>query len=283
MKYFEAKFTIKPYDEVAADVLTALLGESGFEAFLPTEDGLLGYVQQQDYNEEETQRIASTFGQHIVNYTIREAPEEDWNQTWEQEGFEPIAVDDLVCVHDTNHTEVPPCRYDIVINPRMAFGTGTHPTTRQILRQLCNMDLSGRRIVDAGCGTGVLGILSAMRGANHVFSYDIDSWSVENTLTNVALNRVEGFDVREGDASVLPQDASYDLVIANINRNILLQDMNRFVGALKTGGQLLLSGFYEEDIPMLEEKGHGMGLRIEKKGIAEGWAMLLLRLVDIGL
>ena len=122
MKYFEAKFTIKPYDEVAADVLTALLGESGFEAFLPTEDGLLGYVQQQDYNEEETQRIASTFGQHIVNYTIREAPEEDWNQTWEQEGFEPIAVDDLVCVHDTNHTEVPPCRYDIVINPRMAFG-----------------------------------------------------------------------------------------------------------------------------------------------------------------
>ena len=188
-------------------------------------------------------------------------------------------MDDLVCIHDTRHTDVPSCTYDIVINPRMAFGTGTHPTTRQILRQLCVMSLESKRIIDAGCGTGVLGLLCSMRGASEVFSYDIDEWSVENTRVNAELNHIYNIKVQEGDAAVLPQNGTYDLLIANINRNILLADMPRFAKALHQGGQLLLSGFYEKDAMSLIEKGRLLGFELERQNSEDGWAMLLLRLV----
>ena len=279
MKYFEVKFTITPFDEITSDMLTALLGDAGFEAFVPEEDGMLAYVQQKDYDDDETRRIVSGFEGHDISYTVSEAPDEDWNQTWEEEGFEPIVMDDLVCIHDTRHTDVPSCTYDIVINPRMAFGTGTHPTTRQILRQLCVMSLESKRIIDAGCGTGVLGLLCSMRGASEVFSYDIDEWSVENTRVNAELNHIYNIKVQEGDAAVLPQNGTYDLLIANINRNILLADMPRFAKALHQGGQLLLSGFYEKDAMSLIEKGRLLGFELERQNSEDGWAMLLLRLV----
>lgn len=278
MKYFEVKFTINPFDEVTRDILTALLGDAGFESFVPDDEGMLAYVQQKDYDESAVQTIESGFVNHSIRHTVSEAPDEDWNQTWEEEGFEPIVLDQLVCVHDTRHTDVPSCRYDIVINPRMAFGTGTHPTTRQILRQLCEMDLEGRCIIDAGCGTGVLGLLCAKRGASEVFAYDIDEWSVENTRVNAELNGISNLSVCEGDAAVLPQDGRHDLLIANINRNILLADMPRFAKALHLGGQLLLSGFYEADVESLLEKGRLLGFELEKQTAEDRWAMLLLRL-----
>lgn len=278
MKYFEANFTITPYDETVSDILTALLGEAGFEAFVPADNGFTAYVQQKFYDEGATQRIARSMPGHTVTYTVCEAPDEDWNQTWEAEGFEPIVLGQLVCVHDTGHPSPQACRYDIVINPRMAFGTGTHPTTRQILRQLCQMPLRGLRIVDAGCGTGVLGILAALRGAGHVFSYDIDSWSVENTVVNARLNGIEtGMDVREGDAGVLPQTEDYDLLIANINRNILLADMPRFAKALHAEGRLLLSGFYEADAACLLEAAGHWGFGLERRTSEDGWTMLVMK------
>lgn len=277
MKYFEANFTITPYDEVVSDVLTALLGEAGFEAFVPADNGFTAYVQQKFYNESKTESIAHSMPGTVVTYTVREVPDEDWNQTWEAEGFEPIILDRLVCVHDTRHTDVPHCLYDIVINPRMAFGTGTHPTTRQILRQLCDMELEGKRIVDAGCGTGVLGLLCLKRGACAVFAYDIDEWSVKNTILNAELNSIHTINVCEGDASVLPQDGQFDLLIANINRNTLLTDMARFAKALHDGGQLLLSGFYETDAECLQEEGRRLGFEPEKQTCEEGWAMMLMK------
>lgn len=278
MKYYEVKFSVKPYSEDACDILSSLLADLGFETFIPIAQGITGYIQQTLFEESSLQQLCRDFilPGFSITYKTEEAPDEDWNQTWEKEGFEPIAIDHLVCVHDTRHTEVPLCQYDITINPRMAFGTGSHPTTQQILRQLCNMELQGKRIVDAGCGTGVLGFLSSMRGALHIFSYDIDEWSVENTRINAALNGVSNITITRGDASVLPQDQSYDLLIANINRNILLADMPRFATTLKAEAQLLLSGFYETDVPLLIEKGKEAGFRLVRQTISDGWAMLLL-------
>ena len=276
MKYYQAEFTITPYREVISDLLVAMLGECGFEAFVPTDKGFVGYIQQKDYRKEEVEKIVADYPDHKITYSVSEAPDEDWNQTWEEEGFEPVILDDLVCVHDTRHADFPSCRYDIIINPRMAFGTGTHPTTQQILRHLCEMKMEGLRVVDAGCGTGVLGLLCAKRGAKEVFAYDIDEWSAENTKINAELNDVQNIIIKEGDSHVLPQTADYDLLIANINRNILLGDMERFAHALKMGGQLLLSGFYEADVPMLVEKGKELSFRLLKQSGQEGWAMVVL-------
>lgn len=278
MKYLLTTFTLTPYSEDACDVLSAQLADIGYETFLPTAQGIEGYVQKAAYDEAELMNTIRDFmfPGITISFHTEEAPDEDWNQTWEAEGFEPVVLDDLISVHDTQHA-VPPCRYDIIINPRMAFGTGTHPTTQQILRQLTKMDIQGKRIIDAGCGTGVLGILASMRGAKWVFGYDIDEWSVENTRINAELNGTENIEVHEGDASILPKEGDYDLLIANINRNILLADMERFAQALrKEDAQLLLSGFYEEDIPLLADKGKSLGFTLEKKSCQEGWAMLLL-------
>lgn len=279
MKYYKLEFRVEPLSEEACDVLSALLADAGFETFVPSEQGLTAYVQQQLYDEEAVKGIADNFlmPDCSITFTCEEAPDEDWNETWEAEGFEPIVLDDLVCVHDTHHPAPTACRYDIIVNPRMAFGTGTHPTTQQILRQLCEMPLEGMRIIDAGCGTGVLGFLCLKRGASEVFAYDIDEWSVENTRINAELNNIYNIKVCEGDASVLPQTADYDLLIANINRNILLADMPRFAQALHKGGLLLLSGFYESDIPQLMEKGKELGFEMEKQTQQEGWGMILLK------
>ena len=275
MRYFQLDFHISPYREIMLDILEAMLGECGFEAFVPTEDGFVGYVQQDAYDKEEVGRIVEGFTQdYTIQYNIAEAPDEDWNQQWEEEGFEPIAVDNLVCIHDERHMDVPQCKYDIIINPRMAFGTGSHATTRMILRHLCQMTMKRLKVIDAGCGTGVLGILASMCGAHKVVAYDIDRWSVENTVANAKLNNIDNITVLEGDASVLPQNQAYDLLIANINRNILLADMPRFAQTLTKGGRLILSGFLLEDIVLLSNKGKEFGLNINSKKQDGEWAML---------
>ena len=279
MKYFQVEFMVSPYSEAACDVLSSLLANAGFETFVPTEEGIVAYVQQSLYDEKEVLTITQDFiiPDCRITFSYEEAPDEDWNATWEGEGFEPIVLDELVCVHDTRHPAPTACMYDIIVNPRMAFGTGTHPTTQQILRQLCHMPLEGKRVIDAGCGTGVLGFLCLKRGASEVFAYDIDEWSVENTRINAELNGITSINIKEGDSGVLPQNDDYDLLIANINRNILLADMPRFAKAIGKGGLLLMSGFYESDVPQLLEKGKELGFELEKQSTQDGWAMLLLR------
>lgn len=275
MKYFQLDFHISPYREMIADILENMLGACGFEAFVPTADGFVGYVPQNAYNKEEVIRIVKDFRHsYDIQYQVADAPDEDWNQQWEEEGFEPVAMDDLVCIHDERHKDVPPCKYDIIINPKMAFGTGSHATTRMILRHLCQMPMNGLKVIDAGCGTGVLGILASMCGANNVFAYDIDPWSVENTITNAKLNGIDNISVLEGDASILPQNQTYGLLIANINRNILLADMPRFAQALAKGGRLILSGFLIDDIALLSDRGKEFGLKINRKKQDDEWAML---------
>jgi len=293
MKYYEYEFHIsKESDnecsiEVAADILTAELADSGFEAFEQTEDGIKAYIQIQQMDEAGIKQIVSEFPLpgFQFTYTYKEAAYANWNEQWEKEGFEPIIINDLLCVHDAAHTTLPETgeplpetKYELVVSPKLAFGSGTHPTTRQLLEVLLTMDVRDLHVIDAGCGTGILGMLCALRGARKVSGYDIDEWSVENSRENAEYNHID-LKVWLGDATVLPeitlQQGKANLLIANINRNILLNDMESFVEALDPeNGQLLLSGFYEDDIPYLVDKATQLGLTETKRITRDGWAVL---------
>ena len=278
MKYYEVKCTLQPFSEDAADLFSASLSEIGFEAFSVTEHGLTAYIQQSEWNERRMQDAVRDFflPDVRISYTCAEAPDEDWNQVWEEEGFQPVVVGEDVVVHDVKHTDVPQARYDILITPRLAFGTGSHQTTRLILCTLAHLDLEGKRLIDAGTGTGILAIMGMKRGAAHVFAYDIDEWSVENTKDNLLLNDIyNNVEVVVGDSAVLEGQPQADLLIANINRNILLQDLPRFAAAIKSGGQMILSGFYLSDVPVLREAAARQGFSLQGTESEEEWAMLL--------
>lgn len=273
MKYYVANFDIECADELlqpARELLSAAACEAGFEAFEDTDNGIAGYVQRPLYDKEALDAAIVDYMPEgtQVTYNIEEVPDQDWNQDWEDQGFEPIGVSDHLVIYDAKHTDMSMFAGDdgvmrIFIEARNAFGTGTHQTTRMILRRLLGMDLTGKSVLDCGCGTGILGIVALRLGANRVLGYDIDEWSSENAKHNAALNGVNNLDVLLGDASVLDGvKEEFDVVIANINRNILLNDMTAFRSHLKTGGRLILSGFYETDVPMLEQAAQSNGLTI---------------------
>ena len=273
MKYYVANFDIECADELlqpARELLSAAACEAGFEAFEDTDNGIAGYVQRPLYDKEALDAAIVDYMPEgtQVTYNIEEVPDQDWNQDWEDQGFEPIGVSDHLVIYDAKHTDMSMFAGDdgvmrIFIETRNAFGTGTHQTTRMILRRLLGMDLTGKSVLDCGCGTGILGIVASRLGANRVLGYDIDEWSSENAKHNAALNGVNNLDVLLGDASVLDGvKEEFDVVIANINRNILLNDMTAFRSHLKTGGRLILSGFYETDVPMLEQAAQSNGLTI---------------------
>lgn len=273
MKYYVANFDIECADELlqpARELLSAAACEAGFEAFEDTDNGIAGYVQRQLYDKEALDAAIADYMPEgtQVTYNIEEVPDQDWNQDWEDQGFEPIGVSDHLVIYDAKHTDMSMFAGDdgvmrIFIEACNAFGTGTHQTTRMILRRLLGMDLTGKSVLDCGCGTGILGIVASRLGANRVLGYDIDEWSSENAKHNAALNGVDNLDVLLGDASVLDGvKEEFDVVIANINRNILLNDMTAFRSHLKTGGRLILSGFYETDVPMLEQAAQSNGLTI---------------------
>lgn len=283
MKYYVANFDIECAEEMlqpARELLSAAACEAGFEAFEDTDNGIAGYVQRPLYDKEALDAAIVDYMPEgtQVTYNIEEVPDQDWNQGWEDQGFEPIGVSDHLVIYDAKHTDMSMFAGDdgvmrIFIEARNAFGTGTHQTTRMILRRLLGMDLTGKSVLDCGCGTGILGIVALRLGANRVLGYDIDEWSSENAKHNAALNGVDNLDVLLGDASALDGvKEEFDVVIANINRNILLNDMTAFRSHLKTGGRLILSGFYETDVPMLEQAAKNNGLTIIDVVTDEEWA-----------
>lgn len=288
MKYFVANFKIECEVELmqpARELLSAAACEAGFEAFEDTDDGLLGYVQRPLYDKDALDAAIADYMPEgaMVEYSVEEVPDQDWNQGWEDEGFEPIGVSDRLVVYDAKHTDRDMFAGDdgvmrIFIEARNAFGTGTHQTTRMILRRLLAMDLRGKSVLDCGCGTGILGIVASRLGADTVLGYDIDEWSADNAQHNATLNGVTNLRVLLGDASVLSDvDERFDLVIANINRNILLADMPAFRAHMAEGGSLILSGFYEADVPMLEKAAAEQGLQLCDVTTDEDWACALFR------
>ena len=300
MKYYEVNFTIAPCSQDAQDILSALAGEAGFETFEETATGLKGYVQQVLFDENALKLALEGFPFENVtlSYSIQEAEDKDWNEQWEQEGFEPISLPlppskrkGNLIIHDGRHLpsdiDLQPSAIMIEIDAHLAFGTGTHETTRMICGMLLDMQLDGLRVLDCGCGTGILGICALKLGAASAVGYDIDEWSADNTRHNAVINRVDDrLTALCGDASVLAPFATtpdgspsgFNLVMANINRNLLLNDMERFRSVMAPKAQLILSGFYKNDCALLESKAQTLGLSLKATRTDGDWACLLFSL-----
>ena len=282
MKYFEVDFTISPYSSDASDVLAAIAGEAGYETFEETPTGLKGYIQQQFFDVATLQQALEDFpfDEVTISYDISEAEDKDWNEQWEQEGFEPIKVGSRLVIHDGRHLPETPADIAIEIDARMAFGTGTHETTRMICSALLDRKMDGLRVLDCGTGTGILSICALKLGASEAIGYDIDEWSADNARHNAVINRVDDrFTSLLGDASILKNvEGMFDIVLANINRNILLNDMETFRQKMAQGAQLILSGFYTADIPMLTTKATELGLTLTEQCEENDWACLRLKL-----
>ena len=280
MKYYEVEFTISPLSADAADLLASLAGEAGFEAFEETETGLKGYVQQSLFSVDALRECIEDFpfeGTSII-YNVREAEDRDWNEQWEQEGFEPIVISDQLVIHDGRHLPETDSQVSIEIDAKLAFGTGTHETTRMICKQLIDRS-QGARVLDCGTGTGILSIVALKFGATQAVGYDIDEWSADNARHNAVINRVDDrFTSLLGDSSVLNTvDGTFDLVLANINRNILLADMPRFISKMHNGSTLILSGFYTTDVQILVDKAKTLGLSLVFRDNDQDWACIVLR------
>ena len=279
MKYFEVDFTISPYSADASDVLAAMAGEAGFETFEETETGLKGYVQQSlfDVSVLKTALEDFPFEDTTISYDIREAEDRDWNEQWEQEGFEPIVISENLIIHDGRHLPDSTPDIAIEIDAKLAFGTGTHETTRMICSTLLELQPKGR-VLDCGTGTGILSICALKLGAQEAVGYDIDEWSVDNARHNAVINLVDDrFTSLLGDASILYKvEGTFDLVMANINRNILLNDMPQFVSKMNADATLILSGFYTDDCQTLIEKAQTLGLTLQQQKEDQQWACLVL-------
>lgn len=281
MKYFEATFTISPYSTDASDILAAITGEIGFETFEETTTGLNGYIQQQMFDKTALDDTLKDFPfeETTITYVIKEVEDRDWNEKWEQEGFDPIIISENLIIHDGRHLPVsvsPEC-IQIEIDSHMAFGTGTHETTRMICSAIQKLSLNGYRVLDCGTGTGILSICALKFGAVEAVGYDIDEWSVNNARHNAVINQVDSlFTSLLGDASILNKvEGTFELVLANINRNILLADLPLFRKKMREGSTIILSGFYTEDCELLIEKAQSLGLTLKAQKTDHNWACLM--------
>ena len=257
MNYIEYDFTVSP-TEMGAEILMAELAEVGFDSFVDTPTGIKAYIPKDIWNEQILQDIYLLSNpEFTISYQITEIEQVNWNEEWEK-NFSPIVVEDL-CTVRANFHPVPNTCYDIVITPKMSFGTGHHETTYMMLQQLLPLSLEGTKVLDMGCGTGILAIMAALRGAPDITAIDIDPWCVENATENVQQNNCSFITIKEGDVSLIIGE-QYNLILANINRNTLLSDIPAYTQALLPQGLLLVSGFYVEDLPAIKEKCQGVGL-----------------------
>ena len=277
MRYIELDFTITPYTEDASDVLSAMLADVGFDTFQSTDNGVKAYVPESDYLESSVVDVIGNFFMEDVSisYSVAEIEDKNWNEEWERNVFEPIVVDGLCTIHSTEHTGLSRLKYDITINPCMAFGSGTHDTTYQLTSLLLQEELAGKCVLDMGCGTCVLAIAMCLKGAEHAIAIDIDKSSVENSRLNCSLNEMENIEVLHGDATLLESYEGYfDLIVANIHRNIIINDMPDYVRSLTSTGKLWVSGFYSEDVPTVKDVAENLGLKLTRQQAQNDWAVL---------
>lgn len=303
MQYLEFTFTTRPANEAVQDVLAAVLAEIGFDSFVHTDeldraamahsanpeapafeekaedDYFRCYIQKALFNQDALNDALAEFplpGVEIT-YDMTEAEDKDWNEEWEKNYFKPLVVDGRCVIASTFHENVPEAEYSITINPQMSFGTGHHATTSQMISRLLNDDITGKEVLDMGCGTSILAILARMRGAAHCLGIDVDEWCVKNSRENIALNGLDGIDVELGNAESLEGRGPFDLVIANINLGILVNDLKHYVACMKPGAHIYMSGFYDTDIPTLLHEATAQGLTLVDEHVLDDWACIKLK------
>ncbi len=276
--YTEVRLDLDPCTETHTDILAAMLADAGYESFVPDSTGLTAYIRKEDFDPSIIDHVIREFPMDTAitpSHTVVEG--QDWNAEWEKNYFKPIVIDDLCAIHSSFHKDVPVCKYDILIDPKMAFGTGHHATTTLILRRLLAMNLEGQKVVDMGTGTGILAILADMRGAARIDAVEIDEFAYENAKENVKLNGAGHITLHHGDASTLATIRDIDLFIANINRNIITADLAAYADTLSPGASVVLSGFYEEDIPVIMKTAEALGLIYADHTVLDRWASLHLK------
>lgn len=276
--YYHVRFDLSPCTETECDVLSALLCDIGFESFVPDSKGVSAYIKQNAYDAELiTNALAQyPFGAQIS--IVKELIEgQDWNKEWEKNYFQPIVFKDLCVIHSSFHQDYPSAKYDIVIDPKMAFGTGHHETTSLMIERILSQNMDGLKVLDMGTGTGILAILSAMHGAEEVVGVEIDPFAYDNASDNVNLNSCNSnVALRLGGAECVSESDYYDVVLANINRNIILEDIGVYAKALKTGGKMFLSGFYMNDVPLIETAAFEFSLSKMTVKEKNNWANICL-------
>ncbi len=274
-EYIEANFKLSEYSETNAEILVAMIEELPFESFTVEEPYLRAYIQKEDFNLDEIKEVVDSIDnlEFKFEFSYKEMPITNWNEIWESQ-FEPIIIDDRCTIKASFHTGLKETKYTLIIDPKMAFGTGHHQTTYMMCEHILNneAEFAGKIVMDMGCGTGILSILAAKAGAAKVYGIDIDSVAAESAFENAELNQTK-IETSCGDASSLKEN-SYDIILANINRNILIQDMASYVSALKEDGLLFVSGFYEEDMPMLTAVAENNGLMYVQHEVRENWCSI---------
>lgn len=253
------------------DILTAELSQYGYDTFMETEDGLAAYTTEEVFSEADVEAVLARYNHNgAITYTTQRIEKQNWNEEWEK-NFEPLLIGDVCSVRASFHPKPVHVSYDIVINPKMSFGTGHHETTTLMIENQLTINHRGKRVLDMGCGTGILAIMACKLGAGQIVAVDIEDWTVENARENAAINQCAGIEVRLGDVQQIATDAPYDIVLANINRNVLLDDIPAYAAKLLPGGPLVLSGFYTEDLDLIKDKALENGFTFTSMRTKNNW------------
>lgn len=271
MTYTEVEFSCNPNNEVVNSILSATIAEIGFESFVESEKGTSAYIQKYLFNKDDLDQLLVNFPIDAqITYTFKDIEDKNWNEEWEKNYFQPLIIDNKCIIQSTFHNAPTTFEYNIFIDPKMAFGTGHHQTTELMIREILKEDFCGKSVLDMGTGTAILAILASMRGANPITAIDIDKWAYDNAMENLSLNKINNVDVQIGGAELLGKQ-SYDIILANINRNILLNDIYIYASILKTGGALFMSGFYTEDIQAITDECNKYNLTFKHNTEKDNW------------
>lgn len=272
MNYIEVEFKCTPTNDIVNSILSATIAEIGFESFIENEEGTTGYIQSDLFDPEKLNGIINNLPVEAeIIYTYKSVKEQNWNEEWEKNYFQPLVIDNRCIIQSTFHNVPPTYEYNIYIDPKMAFGTGHHQTTELMIQEILFEDFTGRSVLDMGTGTAILAILASMRGANPILAIDIDQWAYDNAMENLSLNNINNVTVKIGDAGLLGSE-TFDVILANINRNILLNDIPAYTSVLNNGGSLYMSGFYTEDILAITEVCNKNGLTFCQNTEKDNWA-----------
>jgi len=272
MDYIEIKVNVVPKEQ-GSDILIAQLSELEFESFVETDKGFDAYIQEDLFIEEQLKNVFNAFASELtVSYSKNIIPKQNWNKEWES-NFNPIDIDGKCFIRAPFHEKRNGYVFDVIIEPKMSFGTGHHHTTQLMIQKLMQLSVENQSLLDMGCGTGVLAIVGSMMGAKQITAIDIDDWSIENTIENLEKNNINNVLVQKGNAQILEKE-TFNTILANINKNVLLNDMSIYIKSLKKNGNLVLSGFFETDAPELISKANELGLKFEDKVVNNQWTIL---------